>query len=146
MHRIVVGVDGSKGAELALRWALREAAAHDAILEVVAVHPYPEIVGVPGAQFPVERTEDVELRARRNLATFVERVAGPEPGVEVIQITLIGTVSDRLLAAAARADLLVVGARGLGGFRGLLLGSVSQQCVLHAVCPTVVVPTPPEPK
>lgn len=145
MHRIVVGVDGSKGAELAFRWALREAAAHGAILEAVAVHPYPEIVGVPGAQFPVERTGTVESRARDNLAAFVERVGGPDPGIEIIEIALVGNVADRLLAAAGKADLLVVGARGLGGFRGLLLGSISQQCVQHAVCATVVVPTPPEP-
>lgn len=145
MDRIIVGVDGSKGSELAFRWALREAATHGAILEVVAVHPYPEVVGVPGAQYPVERTEDVEVRARQALDELCERVAGPESGVEVIPVVLVGNVADRLLASASHADLLVVGARGLGGFRGLLLGSVSQQCVQHATCATVVVPTPPEP-
>ncbi|MBW3620110.1 MAG: universal stress protein [Actinobacteria bacterium] len=144
MDRIIVGVDGSKGSELAFRWALREAAVHDAILEVVAVHPYPEVVGVPGAQFPIERTEDVEARARQALDELCERVVGPDAEVEVVPIVLIGNVADRLRAAAAHADLLVVGARGVGGFRGLLLGSVSQQCVQHATCPTVVVPTPPD--
>jgi nucleotide-binding universal stress UspA family protein len=47
-----------------------------------------------------------------------------------------------LVAQARSADLLVVGSRGLGGFRELLLGSVSQACVHHAHCPVVVVPDP----
>jgi nucleotide-binding universal stress UspA family protein len=50
-----------------------------------------------------------------------------------------------LLEEAADADLLVVGSRGLGGFRGLLLGSVSQQCAHHAPCPLVIVPHHREP-
>jgi nucleotide-binding universal stress UspA family protein len=41
---------------------------------------------------------------------------------------------------AVGADLLVVGSRGYGGFRGLLLGSVSQQCAQHAPCPVVIIP------
>jgi nucleotide-binding universal stress UspA family protein len=45
-----------------------------------------------------------------------------------------------LTGEAADADLLVVGSRGLGGFRGLLLGSVSHQCAQHAGCPVLVVP------
>jgi nucleotide-binding universal stress UspA family protein len=49
-----------------------------------------------------------------------------------------------LLDEARDADLLVVGSRGLGGFRGLLLGSVSQQCAHHAACPLVIVRSRPE--
>jgi nucleotide-binding universal stress UspA family protein len=50
-----------------------------------------------------------------------------------------GQAAGVLLHASRDADLLVVGSRGLGGFRGLLLGSVSRQCVDHASCPVVVV-------
>ena len=59
--------------------------------------------------------------------------------VAVASSTGSGSPARRLCEAAEGADLLVVGARGLGGFRGLLMGSVSQQVVQHAPCPVVVV-------
>jgi nucleotide-binding universal stress UspA family protein len=52
----------------------------------------------------------------------------------------IGQPAHILLEEAANADLLVVGSRGLGGFRGLLLGSVSQQCAQHCPCPITILP------
>lgn len=142
MARIVAGVDGSPGSELALRWALREAIAHGSILEAVAVHPNPATVGRAGSRFPVEGNEEVEARTREGLDEIVDRVAGPEPGVELVRVVMAGNASERLLTASAQADLLVLGSRGLGGFKGLRLGSVARQCVSHAVCPTVVIPTP----
>ena len=51
-----------------------------------------------------------------------------------------GNPAHVLLEEAQHADLLVVGSRGLGGFRGLMLGSVGQQCAHHAPCPLVIVP------
>lgn len=60
-------------------------------------------------------------------------------GVKIERRISHGPTTQVLLDAAADADLLVVGSRGLGGFRGLLLGSVSQQVVQHATCPTVVI-------
>jgi nucleotide-binding universal stress UspA family protein len=58
----------------------------------------------------------------------------------VTKVVREGSASHVLLEEAADADLLVVGSRGLGGFRGLLLGSVGQQCAHHAPCPLVIVP------
>jgi nucleotide-binding universal stress UspA family protein len=62
-----------------------------------------------------------------------------QPSVEVEALAVQGQPADVLLAEAADAQLIVVGRRGLGGFKSLLLGSVSQQVVQHATCPVVVV-------
>jgi nucleotide-binding universal stress UspA family protein len=59
----------------------------------------------------------------------------------VDRVLASGSAADGLLGAAKGADLVVVGSRGVGGFRGLLLGSVSQQVAHHAACPVVVVPS-----
>jgi nucleotide-binding universal stress UspA family protein len=62
-----------------------------------------------------------------------------DPGVTIEREVVEGSPADVLLRAAADADLLVVGSHGRGGFAGLLLGSVSQQCAHHAPCPVVIV-------
>jgi nucleotide-binding universal stress UspA family protein len=65
--------------------------------------------------------------------------AADTSGVDIDLITANGSPARTLLDAAADADLLVVGSRGLGGLRRLLVGSVSQQCVHHSTCPVAVV-------
>jgi nucleotide-binding universal stress UspA family protein len=60
-------------------------------------------------------------------------------GVDVTQIVRQGQAAEVLVAEAKEAELLVVGSRGRGGFAGLLLGSVSQQCAHYAPCPVVIV-------
>ena len=71
--------------------------------------------------------------------SLADHIATVAPGVTFKGVTHEGPAAKVLLEASEGADLLVVGSRGLGGFSGLLLGSVSQQCSLHAHCPVVIV-------
>jgi nucleotide-binding universal stress UspA family protein len=73
------------------------------------------------------------------LTSYVENAVGPRPDVPVEKRVVNDLAARGLTEAAERAELLVVGARGLGGFDDLLLGSVSHRCLAHARCPTVVV-------
>lgn len=140
-----MGVDGSDGAIAALRWALTEAALRAASVDALHAWEYPYVADVTGmAAYPVGRG-DLEDAARGTLDQAME-AAGPAPdGVRVERILGHGGAASVLLDAAKGADLLVVGTRGHGGFTGLLLGSVSQQCTHHATCPVVVVPAPHPP-
>jgi nucleotide-binding universal stress UspA family protein len=136
MGRLVVGIDSSADSARALRWALDEAVLRGAEVELVHAYPTPEIVALPAI---VTMPTDDELRAgaeeivRKTLA----EVGGP--GDVPVTTTVRPGGSARVLCEVAEgAELLVVGARGLGGFRGLLLGSVSQQVVAHAPCPVLI--------
>jgi nucleotide-binding universal stress UspA family protein len=142
MNLIVVGVDHSDGAKAALVFAHEEARLRRATLR--AVHAwqfgYVGYTGFEGA-LPAAGADISELRAAAVavLAAAV-REAVPEPGdVEIEQRVVEGTAGAVLVDESRRADLLVVGSRGHGGFAQLLLGSVSQQCAQHAACPVVIV-------
>jgi len=137
--RIVVGVDGSDASSAALGWARREAARHEAVLEVVSAWSYPFLAMIPQPDKPPtpdSLIEQTTAMARRML----DKVEAEQGGTVETHIRAEqGAPAQVLLRLAEGADLLVVGARGLGGFSGLLLGSVSHQCVQHAPCPVVVV-------
>ena len=136
MTRIVVGVDGSSRSKDALRWAAGQAEATGATLDVVMTW---ERIN-PEAWIPHEpRGSDDMLMIRRVVDRIVQATLGEHPGVTVETRALEGPAAKKLLEAAKDADLLVLGNRGHGGFAGLLLGSVSMQCVTHAPCPVVVV-------
>ncbi len=137
---VVVGVDGSDGSIGALKFALEEARIRGAGIKVVnAWHIPPGIYGSGWSPTPVDLDEYRKL-AEKALLASVEESGIADSGVEVTTILREGHAADVLCEEATSADLLVVGSRGLGGFRGLLLGSVSQQVVQHAPCPVVVVP------
>ena len=131
---LVVGVDGSDGSQRALRWALDEARLRAAPLRAVFAWSY---LDQPTAGFDASYGEDA---ARARLDAALEAVAGEVGDVEIERVVVCDLPARAVLDHARDADLLVVGSRGVGGFKGLLLGSVSQQVVQHARCPVVVVP------
>ena len=133
---IVVGVDGSAGSRAALRVAAEEARIHGRKLRAVMVHSFLEEYypgGVPA--FDPSHVED----ARAALADVVREELGEKPVVEVERVVTCDLPARGLISEATDASLIVVGARGLGGFRSLLMGSVSQQVVHHAPCPVLIV-------
>jgi nucleotide-binding universal stress UspA family protein len=147
---IVVGVDGSEGAKEALRWALDEGRLRNWPVRAVhawtfgyfggSVEGYPYWGGPTGAYV----SNGVDLSGLHRAAEdLLERaisdVEGPTDAVEIERTVVQGAAAEILVSATTSDDLLVVGSRGHGGFVGLLLGSVSQQCVHHARCPVVVV-------
>jgi len=149
-EQIVVGVDGSAQSAKALRWALREAKDHGGSVRVVhawevpAADVIPNTVGVAIAPvYPVPYEElhaEFEHRERALLDAEVDAAAGEVDGSVPVTRELVEDQPAAALTEAAKdADLVVVGTRGLGGFKELLLGSVSHQVVLHAPCPVVVI-------
>ena len=140
MGTIVVGVDGSEGSLAALRFALDEAKVRGAELKAVnAWHVPPAAYGAGWAPAGVDYDEFRRL-AEDALRKTLEDAGASAAGVAVRPVLREGQPADALCAEAEGADMLVVGSRGMGGFRGLLVGSVSQQCVHHAPCPVVVIP------
>jgi nucleotide-binding universal stress UspA family protein len=82
------------------------------------------------------------LRAQQVADEASATVKKLQPSLEVEALASTGQPADVLLAKSSDAELIVVGRRGLGGFKSLLLGSVSQQVVHYATCPVVVVNQP----
>ncbi len=140
---IVVGFDDSPGGRAALGWAGAAAARHGSLLRVV--HGWDIPVAPAGAPTFSPLVDPEELvPAHRALDASVAEVLGQLPVVPRSTVAIVGmSAPDALTREAKSAALLVVGSRGRGGFAGLLLGSVSQQCIHHASCPVVIVPTPP---
>jgi len=130
--RVIVGVDGSDASKRALRWAADYAVAVGSRVEAIAVWEMPATYGwvSPVVDEPPTAT------ALRGLEHVVGEVVGTTPHVELNVAR--GHAAFVLVEASKRADLLVLGSRGMGGFKGMLLGSVSQYCVQHADCPVVV--------
>lgn len=140
MPTIVVGIDGSEGARRALEFALREAKLRGAEVHAVTTWQVPTMA-YPGGYVPQVPTKDEWAQAAtETLDEVLDSYNGAKAGVDVARIVREGQAADVLVEESEHADLLVVGSRGLGGFRGLLVGSVSQQCAHHAHCPVAIVP------
>jgi nucleotide-binding universal stress UspA family protein len=130
---VVVGVDGSEPSRIALRRAAVEAIAHGAALEVVHAWTF---LDQPG---PVFDPDYGEGKARERIEAFVDDVLGDDRPPDTVVTLINDHPSPALLRAAEGAFMVVVGARGLGGFKQLLLGSVSNHVVHHATSPVLIV-------
>lgn len=139
VRKIVVGVDGSPQADLALREAIEESLAWGAELTAVAGVPVGAGAGVM-AWLPatVDQTQ-VLADVTEGLNVVVDRALADYPDVSVRRHVLDGTGAELLTEFSTATDLIVVGSRGRGGFAGLLLGSTSQAVLHHAACPVMVV-------
>ena len=140
--RVVVGVDGSETAKMAVRWAAREASLRGLKIQLVSVWEIPMYsyaFGFGIAEIPEEMRKGLIERAEEIVAIALDEARAEARDVEIETHAVEGQPANVLLDVAEGADLLVVGSRGLGGFRELLLGSVSQQCSQHAPCPVVIV-------
>ncbi|MFB7888872.1 universal stress protein [Cellulosimicrobium cellulans] len=139
LRRIVVGVDGSPSAEIALRHAIRQAQAWDAELVAVAGVPVGAGAGLL-AWLPASIDhEQVLADITEGLNVIIDRHEAEHPGLTIKRIVLDGTGAELLTEFSTASDLIVVGSRGRGGFRGLLLGSTSQAVLHHSACPVMVV-------
>jgi nucleotide-binding universal stress UspA family protein len=136
-RRIVVGTDGSPNSRAALAWALREASAHGARLQVVHAWQPPYTAG--GYAVPIRPFEEA---AALVLDEALDSVGADSFAVPISRVTACGSAARTLIGLAEDAELLVVGSRGLGTFASLVLGSVSQQCAHNAPCPVMIVPLP----
>lgn len=143
MGTIVVGVDGSETAVRALRFAIAEARVHGDEVKAVNAWHVPATVYGSGLVPPAVDPGAYEKLARSALEDSLEAAGAAQSGVVVTAVVSRGQPAHVLCAEADDADLLVLGSRGLGGFRGLLLGSTGQQCSQHASCPVVIIPKEP---
>jgi nucleotide-binding universal stress UspA family protein len=162
MSRIIVGIDGSRDSQRALEWAVKEAAVRQLPLTVLSVYRSAVTYWGGEAPFPVgdsaaadgaiaDRTVAVRAVAVRAVAVRVRdeareatekalALAGDERPAHVTVEAVEGLAAEELIGASKDAAMIVVGARGTGGFARLLLGSVSTQVAHHAHCPVVIIP------
>jgi len=135
---VAVGYDGSQASTAALRWATAEAVREHAPLRIVEVF---EVVVAsrpsPGKVVPLDA---LRTARERGLEALADGLRLQHPGLGVQTLLLEGMPAASLLEETAQARTVVLGSRGLGGFGGLILGSVAVQVSAHAQCPVVVVP------
>jgi nucleotide-binding universal stress UspA family protein len=136
---VVVGIDGSPVADAALAFALEEARLRSALLRIVCAWE-PTSSAYAGEAFAA--TPDIFLESEHHaedvLRAALERAAAS--GVETEALAEEGRASSVLVEQSEGAALLVVGSRGLGATKRLLLGSVSTELAHHVTCPLVIVP------
>jgi nucleotide-binding universal stress UspA family protein len=136
---VLVGVDGSPHSRKALTWAAAEAADHGA--DLVVLNVWEHTVPPPSGSVSVSEhyVPEPSQRTAEDLLAEIKEELGEDPPVLVQPLVRHGNPAKVLIDESTQADLLVVGTRGHGGFRGLVLGSVSQHVAAYAKCSVTVV-------
>ena len=141
MPGIIVGVDGSSHSRRALDWAIHEAAIRHAPLTVLTVQQaiagYWGPVIYPGDE---QLTEHARKVANDETDDALRGLAENARPPEVTVLGVPGIPAEEILGVARDKDMIVLGSRGAGGFKKLLMGSVSYAVLHHARCPVVIIP------
>ncbi|MDQ1652854.1 MAG: hypothetical protein QOI35_2054 [Cryptosporangiaceae bacterium] len=134
---VVAGIDGSGESLAALDLAADEASRRNHTLRIVHAYSWP----TDGAAVPFGPITVIEpfAAAQALLAEGADRVRASHPGLTLTTEVVIGNAAGTLVTESETASLLVIGARGRGGFAGILAGSVATQVSAHAHCPVIVV-------
>jgi len=143
---VVVGYDGSEHSSIAVDWAAQEAASRGIALTLVAATTIPlEGMRFGGSVLSPDAIDDLLERLRVATETRADESRASHPGLDVRVKVALGSPASVLVEASANANLVVLGSRGMGGFRGLLVGSVGVQVASSAACPVVVIRKEPDP-
>jgi nucleotide-binding universal stress UspA family protein len=139
-NRIVVGHDGSGGADKALKMALKLADRIQASVLILRAWSMATAPRRPDWEFGyVPSFDEMSAAVHEHLVNETATDVARFPHVPIEYRTVHASPAKTLVERSRDALMLVVGLRGLGGFAGLLLGSVSEQCVRHAACSVLVV-------
>ena len=135
---VIVGIDGSPPSRNALAWAIQEARSLDRPIRLVGAYTIPSVAAaaIDVSYVPID---DSSIRAAVTNTLKEAAAEVKAAGVPVEAVIEIGDAAGVLIDESKSGSLTVVGSRGRGGFAGLLLGSVAEQCVRHAACPVLVV-------
>ncbi|MGY0234230.1 universal stress protein [Longispora urticae] len=136
---VVVGVDGSDLALSAVDWAADAAALRGRTLRIVHASIWPQM-RLPDGPVPASQIlTGLRAQAEEFMTAAVARAQSRRPELTVDSQIIEGAPGPVLLRESGTAAMIVLGHRGLGGFTGLLVGSVGVQLAAHATCPVIVV-------
>jgi nucleotide-binding universal stress UspA family protein len=137
---VVVGYDGSEHSTVAVDWAAAEAVSRGVPLTLVAATTIPlEGMRFGGTVLTPDAIDSLIDRLHEATTLQADQVRAAHPGLDVQVKVALGSATSVLMESSDSADLVVVGSRGMGGFRGLLVGSVGVQVATNATCPAVVI-------
>ncbi|MDA3644285.1 universal stress protein [Saccharopolyspora indica] len=138
---VVVGIDGSPSALDAACWAAAEAARRGTWLQIVFADVFAQVYipELPTIPLPETYSDAMARQARTWLDRAEQAARSAAPDIEVRTVSHTGSAAPVLIDESQRAQLVVVGSRGLGGYTGLIVGSVAVALCAHGHCPVAVV-------